>query len=143
MQILQVHLTKLIVLLLALSSGLSWWLSPEPQAPTTAQKLTDDWRLPTISHASPDDAVDAISTANLWGETSTTAKLSLNDPEWRFSGVTSNGQERLVMISIDGQPLQTLKAGDLLPGGAKILKVNDEYLCLSIKGKKRKLDLFQ
>lgn len=143
MQRLLAHLGKLTVLLMAIASGLSWWLAPNPPATATAPRQSDSWMLPVVSPAKPDEAIAAIASANLWGAVQAAVEVPLNDPEWRFSGVTTNGQEKFVMITVEGQPMQTLKAGDQLPGGAKILKVNDDHLCLSIKGKKRKLDLFQ
>jgi len=146
MQTIIAHLGKLTALLITLAAGLSWWLAPGPQAPLPAQSRDESWMLPAVSRSttgkSVEKSVAAIAAANLWGAVQTPAVESLNDPEWRFSGVTVNGQEKLVMITIKGQPVQTLKAGDQLPGGAKILQINDDHLCLLIKGKKRKLDLF-
>jgi len=66
-----------------------------------------------------------------------------NDPDWRFDGVTVNGAERRVLVRVAGQPATALKEGDALPGGAKILHIHDDYLCLLIKGKKRNLYIFQ
>lgn len=147
MQTIFAHLGKLTALLIALAAGLSWWLVPSPQAPPPAQSRDESWKLPVVARTqtqkSAEKSIAAIVAANLWGAAvKTAAEVPLVDPEWRFSGVTINGQEKFVMITIQGQPLQTLKAGDQLPGGAKILKVNDDHLCLLIKGKKRKLDLF-
>lgn len=141
------HFGKLTALLMMLASGLSWWLAPGPQAPPPAQGRADSWILPVVSRStverSAEKSVAAIGAANLWGAAvQAVAAVVLIEPEWRFSGVTISEQEKLVMITIQGQPLQTLKAGDELPGGAKILKINDDHLCLLIKGKKRKLDIF-
>lgn len=143
MQNIFAHLGKLTALLILLVSALSWWLAPSPQALPPAQSRDESWILPVLSRGNPEKSVAAIVAANLWGgAVQTAAEAPLIDPEWRFSGVTVNGQEKLVMITIAGQAVQTLKAGDQLPGGAKILKINDDHLCLLIKGKKRKLDLF-
>jgi len=142
MQTIFAHLGKLTALLLMLASGLSWWLAPSPQAPLPAQSHDESWILPVVSRSNPEKSVAAIGAANLWGAVQTAAEGSLNDPEWRFSGVTVIGQEKLLMITIEGQPTQTLKAGDPLPGGAKILEIYDDHLHLLIQGKKRKLDLF-
>ena len=139
MQTLFAHLGKLTALLLILAAALSWWLAPGPQAPPPPQSRDETWTLPATSRSSPDKQV----AANLWGTVQAAAEVPVNEADWRFSGVTVNGQEKAVMITIEGQPVQTLKAGDQLPGGAKILKINDDHLCLLIKGKKRKLDLFQ
>jgi hypothetical protein len=146
MQTLFTHFGKLTALLMMLASGLSWWLAPGPQAPLAARSRDESWILPVVSRGntekSAEKSVAGIVAGNLWGAVQTAAEVSLIDPEWRFSGVTVSGQEKLVMITIEGQPMQALKAGDQLPGDAKILKINDDHLCLLIKGKKRKLDLF-
>ena len=137
------HFGKLTALLIMLASGLSWWLAPGPQAPTPPQRRDESWILPVVTRSSPEKSVAEIGAANLWGAAVPTAAVAaLNDPEWRFSGVTVNGQEKLVLITIEGLAMQTLKAGDPLPGGAKILRINEDHLCLLIKGKKRKLDLY-
>ncbi|HZW26131.1 MAG TPA: type II secretion system protein N [Gallionella sp.] len=144
MQTLFSHLGKLTMLLMAFAAGLSWWLAPNPHATPAAASQADAWTLPAVSRAEPDKAVAAIAAANLWGGAQGDAAITpLNPPEWRFSGITSDGREKLVMITIEGTPMQTLKAGEQLPGGAKILKINDDHLCLSINGKKRNLSLFQ
>jgi hypothetical protein len=143
MQTIIAHFGKLTALLMVLASGISWWLAPGPQAPPPVQRHEESWMLPVVLRGNTEKSVAAIGAANLWGAAvQTTAEGSLIDPEWRFSGVTVNGQEKLVMITIEGQAMQTLKAGDQLPGGAKILKINDDHLCLLIKGKQRKLDIF-
>ncbi len=137
------HLGKITALLMMLASALLWWLAPSPQAPPPTPSREDSWILPVVPRSNPAKSVAAIVATNLWGGTvQKAAEAPLIDPEWRFSGVTANGPEKLVMITVEGQALQILKAGDQLPGGAKILQINNDHLCLSIKGKKRKLDLF-
>lgn len=146
MQTIFSHLGKLTALSLMLASGLSWWLAPGPKAPHPAQRQDASWILPAeaLSNAekSAEKSVAAIVAANLWGTVQAATAEELIAPEWRFSGVAVNGQERLVMIAIAGQAMQTLKVGDQLPGGARILKIHDDHLCLLINGKKRKLDIF-
>lgn len=146
MQTVFAHLGKLTTLMLMLASGLSWWLAPGPQTSHTVQRHDESWVLPVASSShtekSAEKSVAGIVAANLWGAVQKAAEESLIAPEWRFYGVVVNGQEKLVMIAIEGQPPQSLKVADQLPGGAKILKINDDHLCLLIKGKKRKLDIF-
>ncbi len=141
------HLGKLTALLVILASGLSWWFAPGPQALRPVQSRDESWTLPVASNnhtqKSAEKSAAAIVAGNLWGAAvPAAAEAPLIEPEWRFSGVTTRGQEKLVMITIQGQTMQSLKAGDQLPGGAKILEINADHLCLLIKGKKRKLDLF-
>lgn len=140
------HLGKLTALLLTLTAGLSWWLAPEPPARQLAQTQDASLALPVVAPSraekSAEKSVANIAAANLWGAVQTAAAESLIAPEWRFSGVAVNGHENLVMITIAGQPVQALKVRDQLPGGATILRIGDDHLCLLINGKKRKLDLF-
>lgn len=140
------HLGKLTALVLTLAAGLSWRLAPEPPAWQPAQRQDASLALPPVAHSraekSAEKSVATIVAANLWGSVQTTAAESLIAPEWRFSGVAANGQEKLVMITIEGQSVQALKVRDQLPGGATILRIGDDHLCLLINGKKRKLDLF-
>lgn len=146
MQTMLSHLGKLTAALLLLAAVLSWWLAPSPQAPTPSRTQDTSWRLPARAsgHAakSAEASVATIAAANLWGTVPAASTEALIAPDWRFSGVAVNGQEKLVMIMVAGQTMKTLKAGDQLPGGAKILKINDDHLCLLINGKKRKLDVF-
>ncbi len=142
MRVFIAHVGKFTALLMMFAAGVSWWLAPDPKPRPRAQASEESWKLPAVSRSDPERAIAAIVAANLWGSVQTSAEASLNDPDWRFSGVTVSGQETLVMVAIDGQPMRTLKAGDELPGGAKILKINNDHLCLLINGKRRKLDLF-
>ena len=124
-------------------AGMSWWLTPVPQAVVETRSSVDTWNLPASARGNPEKAVASITQANLWGTVATATQAPLNEPEWRFAGVAVNGSEKTVIISAENQPLQMLRIGDQLPGGAKILRINEDHLCLSINGKKRKLDLFQ
>lgn len=136
------HLGKLTAVLMMLASGLSWWLAPYPPPPLPALGREEVWILPAAPPSNTGKLVAAIVAANPWGAAvPATVGASLIDPEWRFLGVTVNGQERFVMIKIEGHPVQTLKEGDLLPGGAKILRISIDHLCLLINAKKRKLDI--
>lgn len=147
MEFILTHLSRLSVLFITVVAGVSWWLAPAPQpAPQPASKPQDEadaWTLPAITPQKPEKFVASINDANLWGAVEAAKQGPLNEPEWRFAGVTVNGSEKFVMVSVENQPLQLLKIGDPLPGGARILSVNDDHLCLSINGKSRKLDLFQ
>lgn len=128
---------------MTLALGLSWWLAPNPHASPPPQSRNESWKLPAVSRSDPEKLVAAIVATNLWGSAiPKPAELPLIAPEWRFSGVTVSGQERFVLVTIEGQSMQTLKAGDQLPGGAKILKIYEDHLCLLVNNKKRKLDIF-
>ena len=129
-------------ILIVLASGLSWWLAPAPRAPRAPRASDEAWILPAMPPRDTGKLLAAITAANPWGAAiPVAATAALNDPDWRFLGVTVNGPERFVVIKIEGSPVQTLKEGDQLPGGAKIQTIYIDHLCLLINGKKRKLDI--
>lgn len=137
------HVYRLTLMLIALSVGAAWWLVPEPQNASKTVPATDTWTLPVLATKQPDKNIAAINTANLWGSTvQAEVGAPLNEPEWRFAGLTVSGAEKRILISTNNLPPQPLKVGDSLPGGAKILEINDDHLCLLIRGKHRKLDIF-
>ena len=137
------HIFRLTVFLMAVATGLSWWLSPAPQPASKTPGQEDAWMLPALTAKGPRDIGAAIGGANLWGVVQEPPRATSNEPDWRFAGVAVNGAERMVMIRIGSQPVQLLKTGDILPGGARITGITSDHLCLSIDGKQRKLDLFQ
>jgi hypothetical protein len=47
------------------------------------------------------------------------------------------------LLAIEGQPTSQLQAGDLLPGGAKILAVQQDSLCILLNGKVRSLRIYR
>ena len=136
------HVGQITAVLMTLAFGLSWWLAPGPRQPVPARGHDEAWILPAARSNDTTKPLAAIVAANLWGAAvPATGGTALIDPEWRFLGVTVNGRERFVLIKIEGQSVQTLKEGDQLPGGAKIITIEVDHLCLVINGKKRKLDI--
>jgi len=144
MEFVLAHLYRLVFVLCAAIAAASWWLAPAPITPNKVPDSAYAWALPTSAAEKPEKLVAAINGANLWGAAVQAGpqQAPLNDPEWRFVGVTVHGTEKLVLVSIDNQPPQLLKVGDKLPGGVPIVEVHDDHLCLLVKGKKRKLDIF-
>jgi hypothetical protein len=136
------HIGKLTASLVVLAAGLSWWFAPAPPAAHTAKRPAAPLTLPGEAPVHPEKSVAAIVSANLWGTVQPGAAESLIAPEWRFSGLVENGEEKMVMITVDGQSVRALKVRDQLPGGATILRIANDHLCLLINGRKRKLDLF-
>lgn len=137
-------------LLAALAAVAMWWLVPAPTPPRQAPSRDEAWALPTLRPSNPEKSLNTLVVVSPWGKAAADAATAAgqpdevqNDPDWRFDGVTVHGAERRVLVRVAGQPATALKEGDALPGGAKILHIHDDYLCLLIKGKKRNLDIFQ
>lgn len=139
------NLGKLVVVLVMLMVAAAWWWVPVPSARRVQPASAEAWSLPLVVRTKPERALETILLTSLWGKPPAQSPVDapLNTPEWRFAGITVNGAERYVLISVDGQPTQTLKVGDALPGGAKILVIHEDSLSLSINGKKRNLDISQ
>jgi hypothetical protein len=144
-------LTALLGLLVALAAAV--W-APGPSAVRRTGGGENAWNLPATVISDPAKALATIDARALWGKVAVGAAgatgagaaagaAEVNAPEWRFVGVTTTGSERAVLISIAGKATQSLHEGDSLPGGALILRIENERLCLSIDGKARTLDIFQ
>ena len=121
-----------------------WSLAPAPIAPKAFGKGAEPWALPEAPKPSLEPAMAILNKANLWGKLpEAEAAGSLNDPEWRFIGVATNGPERFVMIKVEGQPEQRLTIKDTLPGGSRILEIESDRICILINGKKRSIGIYK
>jgi len=122
----------------------AWWLAPTPPEPKPARIAAEPWVLPQVQKTQSGKALETLNKASLWGKLPEieTAK-PLNDPEWRFVGIATNGSERFVLISVEGQAEQKLSINDTLPGGSKILKIQSDSLCILINGKRRSLGIYK
>ena len=133
-------------LMLLLGAILTWLTVPNPVAPKFLTAGADTWTLPPLPKREPDPMVKAITDANLWGivlAATAGPAAPLNTPEWRFVGVFNDGKVQQVMISIDKKPPTALKVGDELPGGAKILRISADQLCVMVNGQKRALGIYR
>lgn len=134
-----------IALLLALgvSAGWIWKALPEPKVPGSAAVAAEQWELPAEAEGDLKQSATVITERNLWGTVVAAKDMPLNDPEWRFAGVVRNGEEYYVLISMDSQPAEIRKIGDILPGGSKILKISEDRICILIEGKQRALGIYR
>lgn len=117
---------------------------PEPR---TLRVQEDDWRLPDRSKLDTAVLMATIERDKLWGSQGAVASLAeekpLTAPNWRIVGSVSAGAESYAMLAMDGEPIQQLKAGDKLPGGAKILNIVADRICILLNGKKRVLKTYK
>jgi hypothetical protein len=137
------YLFRVTLALVVIVACGAWWLTPTPANVASNSAPAVAWSLPTLAPKQVEKNVSLINAANFWGApTLEAAQATLNAPEWRFAGITRNGVEKMVLISIDNQTPQLLKKGELLPGGSRIVEISDDHLCLMVNGKKRRLDIF-
>lgn len=131
----------MLILFFVAAAFAEWLLVPSPPQLKPRVPTEESWELAQLPKVQPKIAVEVLNRVSLWGK--------LPEPgeekplEWRFLGMVTNGQERYVLIKIAGQPEQQLKAGDTLPGGSKILKIEDDILSLLVNGKKRSIGIYQ
>jgi len=138
---------RIALLATVLAAIAIWFNAEEPQPPKLHAVQSEDWKLPVIMRQPGGKSIATINANRLWGgsgNASSSGATELNDPEWRISGITQAGDEKMLLITQNGKVLDPpLVVGDVLPGGAKILAIYDDHLCLLIDGKKRKLGIFQ
>ncbi len=129
-------------LLLGGVTALAWVVIPTPSVARAVQLPEEPWKLPTPSSYDPKKAFATLTAGGLWGKIAEVAPQLDDDQGWHFVGVVARGQERYVIIKNDKQIERTLALGDALPGGSKIVSINDDRLCILINGKKRSLDIY-
>ena len=134
----------ILLALLATAGVAEWLLAPAPPAPRALHRSAEPWALPQSYMAQTEQARAILDKTALWGKLpAVEAAKPSGDPEWHFLGIATNGKERYVLIKVDGQPEQRLTINDKLPGGSKILKIENDSLCILIDGKKRRLDIYE
>ncbi len=134
----------ILLALLATAGVAEWLLAPVPPAPRALHRSAEPWVLPQSYMAQTEQARAILDKTALWGKLpAVEAAKPSGDPEWHFLGIATNGKERYVLIKVDGQPEQRLTINDKLPGGSKILKIENDSLCILIDGKKRRLGIYE
>jgi hypothetical protein len=133
------------VLLMAASVGMvAWQQGVLPESRGQVASSADEWKLAKASEPDARKATEYLATTPMWGavEVIKPANEIKVEPRWRIMGAMAAGKEKFVMIAIEKQPNQQFSIGDVLPGGAKILDIKEDQICLLIDGKKRALSLF-
>jgi hypothetical protein len=124
------------------AAGLAWYFAPRPE-PGPALVLMEE-PLELAAGKIPDlkKAAQVVAQSRLWGDAGAGA-VTQQDPEWHFVGIGGRGKERFVMMKMAGKPVQTLSVGDTLPGGARILEIGEDRLCILINEVRRALEVYR
>lgn len=134
MRFIQDNIYPLFATLAILFAVICWFGSPEPAKPRTQPQISEQWSLPKKIERDSKIAIDAINARNLWG---IVAASGVKEPEWHVVGIAASGADRFVLLSFEGKPVEMLKAGDTLPDGAKIDKIeNDRFFIITTTKKK-------
>lgn len=132
-------------LLLAVLVGLALW--PPWRLPVVVVNASQDtWTLPPLATALDVDRA-AVAAARVWARAGSglpslpAQEPPLTPPDWRIAGVYANGAQSAIIVSVQGQPDQTLGVGALLPGGARIAAIAPERICIVLNGKRLSLSI--
>jgi hypothetical protein len=112
----------------------------------TVHAQDETWTIPYRKPIDVNGLLYTIAQNRLWGDVGQVEPSnlkSLTPPDWRITGSFSVEKESYVLLSIDNEPLQQLKPGDKLPGGAKILNIFPERICILLNGKKLSLKTYK
>ena len=122
-----------------------WQLAPTPTTPKKMRLADEAWELPRLPDSQTNESLEILNRKSLWGKLpeKEASALPPANPEWRILGIAANGAERFVLIKKEGQPEQSLRVNDMLPGGSKILKIEQDRICLLVNGKKRMLGIYK
>lgn len=133
-----------IFLLLVVIGGLAWQTPPQWPVQLDPVRVEEPWQIAPSREADLKPSLGYLATTTMWGKVEVAkAENEQPDPAWRFMGLMSVGTEKMVMIAVEKQPDRQLRKGDTLPGGAKILEIHADSLCVNIEGKHRRLPLYQ
>ncbi len=132
----------ILALMIAGIVAVAWLTVPAPVAVRPVQLAEEPWKVPVQPVFNAKDVLATLNSASLWGKLADLAQPDDSEPEWRFVGAIARGQERQVIIKKGNQAEQVLVIGDSLPGGSKILSIENDRLCLLINGQKRSLYIY-
>lgn len=136
------RISVLIVLIFAVAAG--WMMLHAPTLPSAhaLRAQDDEWQLPVRGKVDTEALVQLIEQNKLWGANGQPAAVEekpLTPPDWHITGILEVGPEHYALLAVQDQSIQQLKAGESLPGGAKILNITADRICILLNGKKRVL----
>lgn len=122
----------------AAAAVLGWFLAPAPDvSPSLVKGRADRWELPDLPRVFDQTSLAAnVLAAPYWGAQATVAASAAPpaDPRWRVAGIFGQGRERAVLIEflVEGKPPLRLRAGDALPSGHRIERIEEREVCIRI-----------
>jgi hypothetical protein len=127
--------------------GLGVMVLTMPPLPTArlVENAASQWEIPVVNKPDPKLKAEQLSGRTLWKEPATEARLTedkpLTPPDWRIAAVVKTAGTNQLVISFKDNPnnLQTLATGDKLPGGFPILRIEQNWVVISVNGKKAML----
>ncbi len=138
---------RIALLTIALLVGWTAWVWKQPVKlpPPPALHTQVPPALPVIP-ALPDVEAQAksLKDSRLLGEGEVAAEAApLTPPNWRIVGVSNVSGEWVLYLRIDGRPVETLRVGDVLPGGHQIIAIESDRIGVQVGRHARALRIFR
>jgi hypothetical protein len=126
----------------AVSYG-AWTNAPLPEKQTAKAVADEPWKLPGDEAYDPKPATETLVLSGLWGKAiEKAASEPPIDASWVFLGAMARGKESYVIVQVLNKPPQQLAVGSELPGGSKILKIENNLVQILVNGKKQSLSIY-
>lgn len=142
----RIRLTVMVTSLLAISGiGIMAIVMPPLPVVKLVASGASEWEIPAVYKADPKMKVEQLSSRTLWKEPAAELRLAedkpLTPPDWRIVAVVKTGGSNQLVISFKDNPanLQTLSVGDKLPGGFPVMRIEQNWVVISVNGKKAML----
>lgn len=125
---------------------IGWFAAPLPaDAPALVKPRRDTWVMAPLPRIMDQTTLAAqVMGAPYWGAApggAAAAAATPVDPRWRLAAVFGVGRERGVLVEFlapDKPPLR-LKAGDTLPSGHRITRIDEGGICVQIGARSYRL----
>ena len=118
---------------------IGWWLAPLPEAaPALVKARGEAWSLPPLPRVFDQTRLAVgVLDAPYWGPRAAAAAVvadALPDTRWRVAATYGQGRERGVLVEFyaEGKAPLRLKAGDSLPSGHRIVRIDEREVCIRI-----------
>lgn len=123
------NLYPLLATLAIMAAVICWFGAPEPALPRTLGTVAEPWSLPKVIEHDSKKSIDAINARNLWGAVVADAP---KEPEWHVLGIIRSGADWLILLTVDGKPVEMLKIGGTLPNGMEVVQIeNDRFFAMT------------
>ncbi len=128
------NLTPLLAALIFIAATSCWFGTSVPEHTPSHTPPTEAWSPTQLAEHDSNQSIAAINARNLWGSALADTPKA---PEWHVLGIAMSGAERFLLLAHEGKPVATLKIGDALPDGSKIVKIERDRFSVMTTDKKK------
>jgi hypothetical protein len=127
------------------------WVTRPPAVPSVSAADAGDFVLAPAVSASDPASVDTLLTREIWPMPSAmysrASQLKAResggkaDETWKLTGTYRIGSQPFVLLRVGDKTPETLKPGDTLPDGRRIVEIQEERIWVVADGKRVALEL--